>query len=118
MIDLETFMHRLPNDVGGQPSPAFSRVEHELAGWEKRCHALADVLDYHKLISTEEKRRGVEALGNEMVNGLSYYQRWAVTFAILLFQKGVLTPTGLAEKMAEIEGRWPPDRLPAEAATP
>jgi len=59
MIGLEDFMHRLPNDVGGQPSPAFARVEHPLAPWEKRCHALADVLDYHKLISTEEKRRGV-----------------------------------------------------------
>jgi hypothetical protein len=100
-------MHRLPNDVGGQPSPAFERVEHELAAWEKRCHALADVLDYHKLISTEEKRRGVEALGAEMIGRLSYYERWATAFAVILFQKGVLTPTSLAEKMKEIEARAP-----------
>jgi hypothetical protein len=99
-------MHRLPNDIGGQPSPAFARVEHELAPWEKRCHALADVLDYHKLISTEEKRRAVEALGAEMVNRLTYYERWAAAFAVLLFEKAVLTPTGLAAKMAEIEARW------------
>ncbi len=106
MMDLESFLHRLPNDIGGQPSPVFKRVEHELAPWEKRCHALADVLDYHKLISTEEKRRAVEALGAEMIDRLSYYERWAVAFATLLFQKAVLTPTGLAEKMAEIEARW------------
>ena len=106
MINVEDFMHRLPNDVGGQPSPTFVRVEHELAPWEKRCHALADVLDYHKLISTEEKRRGVEALGTEMVNQLSYYERWAATFAVLLFQKAILTPTDLSEKMKAVEARW------------
>jgi hypothetical protein len=116
MISLEDFMHRLPNDVGGQPSPAFARVEHAFAPWEKRCHALADVLDYHKLISTEEKRRGVEALGAEMVNRLNYYERWATAFAILLFQKGVLTPTGLAAKMNEIEARWSAERLSVDGA--
>ena len=107
MTGLEDFMHRLPNDIGGQPSPAFARLEHQLAPWEKRCHALADVLDYHKLISTEEKRRGVEALGSQVIDRLSYYERWATAFAILLFQKGVITPTALAETMAAIESRWP-----------
>ena len=116
MMSIEDFMHRLPNDVGGEASPAFVRVEHELAPWEKRCHALADVLDYHKLISTEEKRRGVEALGAEMVGRLSYYERWATAFAILLFQKGVLTPTGLAEKMKEVEARWSAGQGRADAA--
>jgi hypothetical protein len=115
MITLEDFMRRLPNDVGGQPSPAFARVEHALAPWEKRCHALADVLDYHKLISTEEKRRGVEALGAEMVARLSYYERWATAFAVLLFQKAVLTPAELAKKMNEIEARWSADRHSADA---
>ena len=62
MSTIEDFMHRLPNDVGGLPSAPFERVEHELMPWEKRCHALADVLDFHKIINTEEKRRGVEAI--------------------------------------------------------
>jgi hypothetical protein len=109
-------MHRLPNDVGGQPSPAFARVEHTLAPWERRCHALADVLDYHKLISTEEKRRGVEGLGAEVINRLGYYERWAVAFAVLLFEKGVLTPTGLAEKMKEINARWSAEQSSTDAA--
>ena len=105
MISIEDFMRRLPNDVGGQPSPAFQRVDHELKPWEKRCHALADVLDFHKIISTEEKRRGVEALGAEMVGRLSYYERWLTAFAVILFQKGLLTPTELAEKMVAVENR-------------
>jgi hypothetical protein len=105
MNTIGDFMHRLPNDVGGQSSAAFERVEHDLAPWEKRCHALADVLDFHKIINTEEKRRGVEALGAEMIGRLGYYERWLTAFAVILFQKGVLTPTELAQKMQEIEQR-------------
>ena len=50
------------------------------------------MLDFHKIINTEEKRRGVEALGAEMIGKLSYYERWIVAFANILFQKGILTP--------------------------
>ena len=115
VITIEEFMHRLPNDVGGLPSPAFERVEHELKPWEKRCHAMADVLDFHKIINTEEKRRGVEALGAEMIGRLGYYERWLTAFAVILFQKGVLSPTALAEKMEEVAGRWHVDAGPEDA---
>jgi hypothetical protein len=87
------------------PADAIQRVDHELEPWEKRCHALADVLDFHKLINTEEKRCGVEALGAEMVTKLSYYERWIVAFANILFRKGILTPAELALKMKDVESR-------------
>jgi hypothetical protein len=96
---------RLPNDIGGLTAGPISRIDHELLPWEKRCHALADLLDFHKIINTEEKRRGVESLGAEMINALSYYERWIVAFSNILLQKGLLTPQELAEKMAEIEAR-------------
>ena len=96
---------RLPNDIGGLPAPAIERVEHELEPWEQRCHALADVLDYQKIINTEEKRRGVESLGSELVGALSYYERWIAAFANILFQKEILTPGELALKMQEVERR-------------
>ncbi len=78
MTQTEHLVKRLPNDIGGLPADPIQRIEHELEPWEKRCHALADVLDYHKIINTEEKRCGVEALGAEMVGKLSYYERWIV----------------------------------------
>ena len=106
MTDTEKLVNRLPNDLGGQPAPAFQRVDHELLPWEKRCHALADVLDFHKIINTEEKRRGVEALGSEMINALSYYERWIVAFANILLQKGILVPTDIARKMDEVTARY------------
>lgn len=92
-------LRRLPNDIGGLPADPISWADHELQPWEKRCHALADVLDFHKIINTEEKRRGVEALGSEVIGKLSYYERWIAAFANILFQKGILTPGELARKM-------------------
>jgi Nitrile hydratase beta subunit len=105
MTGSANLVKRLPNDIGGLAAGPISKVDHELLPWEKRCHALADVLDFHKIINTEEKRRGVESLGTEMINALSYYERWIVAFANILFQKGLLTPEQLSKKMAEIEAR-------------
>ncbi|MCW3797202.1 nitrile hydratase subunit beta [Sphingomonas sp. BN140010] len=105
MNDLSTLITRLPNDVGGQPAGPLDRSEHELLPWEKRCHALADVLDFRKIINTEEKRRGVEALGSEQIGKLGYYERWIVAFANILFQKGLLTPAELAVRMQAVEER-------------
>jgi hypothetical protein len=106
MTATEGLVKRLPNDIGGLPAEPVQRIEHELEPWEKRCHALADVLDFHKIINTEEKRCGVEALGSEMVGKLSYYERWIVAFANILFRKQLLTPEELARKMEEVEARW------------
>jgi hypothetical protein len=108
MTQSEELVRRLPNDIGGLPAGSVDRLEHELQPWEKRCHALADVLDFHKIISTEAKRRGVESLGAEMVARLTYYERWIVAFANILFQKQILTPGELAAKMDEVEARWMP----------
>ncbi len=105
MTRTEDFVKRLPNDIGGLPAGPIERVDHELEPWEKRCHALADVIDFHKIINTEEKRRGVESLGSDLIGKLSYYERWIAAFANILFQKGILTPGELARKMDEVAAR-------------
>lgn len=109
MTDTANLVRRLPNDIGGLSADRIQQVDHLLEPWEKRCHALADVLDFHKIINTEEKRCGVEALGSEMIGKLTYYERWIVAFANILFRKGILTPTDLAQKMAEVEARYTSD---------
>jgi hypothetical protein len=58
-----------------------------------------------KIVSTEEKRRGVESLGAEMIGKLTYYERWVAAFANILFQKGILTPGEFAVKMEEVAAR-------------
>ncbi|WP_426232027.1 nitrile hydratase [Pararhizobium sp. DWP3-4] len=106
MTDTEHLLKRLPNDIGGLSADRIEQVDHVLEPWEKRCHALADVLDYYKIINTEEKRRGVESLGSDLVGKLTYYERWIATFANIAFQKRLLTPEELALKMQEVEARW------------
>jgi Nitrile hydratase beta subunit len=106
MTETKHLLNRLPNDIGGLPADRIQQTDHQLLPWEKRCHALADVLDFHKIINTEEKRRGVEALGSEMLDKLTYYERWIAAFAIILFEKQILTPDQLANKMAEVEARY------------
>jgi hypothetical protein len=106
MTRAENLVNRLPNDIGGLPADRIQSTDHQLEPWEKRCHALADVLDFHKIINTEEKRRGVEALGTDLIGRLSYYERWIVTFANILFEKGILVPSELASKMDDVERRW------------
>ena len=109
MTPSENFVKRLPNDIGGLPADRIDRADHELEPWEKRCHALADVLDFHKIINAEEKRRGVAALGAELIGRLSYYERWVAAFANILFQKQLLTPEELATKMDEVSARFTPE---------
>ena len=64
------------------------------------------MLDFHKIINTEEKRRGVEALGAEIISNLSYYERWIVAFANIAFEKGLISPEELALRMDEVRARW------------
>ena len=47
----------------------------------------------------------MEALGTELVGKLTYYERWIVAFANILFRKGILTPEELAIKMDEVAAR-------------
>ena len=108
----EDLLKRLPNDIGGLSTDRIQQTDHVLLPWEKRCHALADVLDYHKIINTEEKRRGVETLGAEMMNSLAYYERWITAFSVILFQKQILVPDELARKMAEVEARYAKEPVP------
>jgi Nitrile hydratase beta subunit len=105
MMDTSALVNRLGNDIGGAQAGPIEQVEHQLEPWEKRCHALADVLDFHKIINTEEKRRGVESLGEVAIGKLTYYERWIAAFANILFQKGILTPTELARQMDLVAAR-------------
>ena len=45
-------------------------------------------------------------MGSEIVSKLTYYERWIVTFANILFQKQILMPEELARKMDQVEARW------------
>ncbi len=105
MAASEDLVTHLPTDLGGGAAGLIVIADHALLPWEKRCHALLDILDVHKIVNTEEKRRGVEELGSEMIGKLSYYERWIVAAANVLLQKRILTPDEIARKTAEVGTR-------------
>ena len=94
-----------PHDVGGQPDGPLDIADHPLSPFEKHCHALLDVLAARKLVNTEEKRRGVEDMGEVIIGSLTYYQRWAASAAKVLNEKGLVTTQELGRKMIEVRAQ-------------
>ena len=95
------------HDVGGLPAGPVNWSEHEYALWEKRVHALVVLLSdsSRNLMTVDELRRGIETLGAEDYDRLSYYERWIMSITNTLLQRGVLTADELGRKLAEIEER-------------
>ena len=105
MSSTESLITHLTNDIGGRDADAINMEEHPMLPWEKRCHALLDVLATHQIVNTEEKRRGVEGLGSEIIGKLTYYERWIVSAVNVLLEKRILTPDQIANKTKEIAER-------------
>jgi hypothetical protein len=93
------------NDFGGLPAGPIEITEHELAPWEKRCHATLECMYWRKVMSMEEKRRGIEDLGQTLYAELPYYQKWALAAANTLLNKGLITQDELNSKVDEVRAR-------------
>lgn len=93
------------HDLGGLPGGPIDREEHDAALWEKRVHAMLNLLAEQKVISVDELRYGIETLGETEYHRLTYYERWIESIARALVQRGVLTTDELGRKLAEIEAR-------------
>jgi hypothetical protein len=101
----DDLIRRSANDLGGLAADPLVISDHELLPWEKRCHALLDVLDQYKIVNTEEKRRGIDDLGSEIYARLTYYEKWIVAASNVLMQKGILTSDEIARKVDEVKDR-------------
>jgi hypothetical protein len=95
------------HDIGGLPAGPIDWSEHEYALWEKRVHALVVLLSdqARQLMTVDELRRGIETLGAQDYDRLSYYERWITSIANTLLQRGVLTADELGRKLADVEMR-------------
>jgi len=96
---------RAANDLGGLPAGPLAADDHPLLPWEKDAHALIDVLAAKGVVSVEEKRRGIDELGRELYDKLTYYEKWTLSVCNNLLAKGVITSEELARKMDEIARR-------------
>jgi hypothetical protein len=88
------------HDIGGLPLGAIERSEHDYALWEKRVDAMFLLLSRKGLVTTDELRLGIETLGADAYERLSYYERWIASITRALVARGVITTDELGRRMA------------------
>ena len=95
------------HDIGGLPAGRIERAEHAHSLWEKRADALMVLLASRerRVITVDELRRGIEQLGAEAYDAMSYYERWVASITNTLLNKGVISADELGRRMAEVEAR-------------
>ena len=88
---------RSHHDMGGQPGERVTPGEHDYEEWERRIDAMAVLMSSH--VKVDQRRRNIEAISPAEYDAMSYYDRWIVSLAQSLIQRGVITTEELAKKM-------------------
>ncbi len=93
--------------LGGLPGGPIDRAEHDATFWEQRVDAMLTLLadGKRRLMDTAELRRGIESLGSDAYESLSYYERWTASIAAIMIEKGVVGRDELDRRVAEIKAR-------------
>jgi hypothetical protein len=103
-------IERSHHDMGGLPAGRVEPTEHDYALWERRVDAMAVLLQGLKpgskrLVTVDERRRAIEMLPPQAYDAMTYYERWVISLAEALIQRGILTTEELARKMVEVQAR-------------
>jgi hypothetical protein len=96
------------HDMGGEPAGKVEPTEHDYAEWERRVDALMVLLSGlkgPKLMTVDELRKNIEALGPQVYDNTTYYERWVTSITQAMIQRGVISTEELGRKMEEIERR-------------
>lgn len=94
------------HDIGGVTDYGEVKMsDHELMPWEKRADAIGRVLGRKKMLVTDEGRRSIENLGDELYKKLSYNERRLHALANNLLLRGYITVDELNRKIAEVEAK-------------
>lgn len=96
------------HDMGGEPAGRVEPTEHDYAEWERRVDALVVLLTGirgPKLMTVDELRKNIEALGPQVYDNTTYYERWITSVTQTLIQRGIVTTEELGRKMEEIQRR-------------
>ena len=109
--------------MGGEPAGKVEPTEHDYAEWERRVDALVVLLTGvrgKRLMTVDELRKNIEALGPEVYDNTSYYERWITSVTQTLIQRGIVATEELGRKMTDVENRSHHDMggLPAGKVEP
>ena len=93
---------RAHHDLGGVSTftcEAVDKAPHELTEFDRDVDSLRQVLTMRGLLSTDELRRGIEALPPALYDQAAYYDKWIWSIARSMLDKGIFTE---AELLAEL----------------
>ena len=97
------------HDMGGLPAGKVERAEHDesriYSDWERRIDALSVLLGMKKILTVDQRRKNIESLSPELYDSLSYYERWLMSLAQSLVERGLITTEELAKKIHEVGAR-------------
>jgi hypothetical protein len=91
--------------MGGLPAGKVERTEHDYTDWERRIDALSVLLGMKKILTVDQRRKNIESLPPELYDSLSYYERWLMSLAQSLIERGLITTEDLARKMVAVGAR-------------
>lgn len=91
--------------MGGLPAGKVEPTEHDYSDWERRIDAMSVLLGMKKILTVDQRRKNIEQLPPELYDSLSYYERWLMSLAQSLVQRGLVTTEELARKMTEVGAR-------------
>ena len=98
-------IERQHHDLGGRPAGKVEPTEHDYSEFERRIDALAVILGMNKLLTVDQRRKNIEALPPELYDSMSYYERWLMSLAQSLIERGIITTPELARKIHEVGAR-------------
>jgi len=102
---------RSHHDMGGQPAGEVKQTEHDYAEWERRIDAMNVLLWGQKggrrLMTVDEHRKNIEAIPPGDYDRLSYYEKWVLSTAETMVEKGFVRAEDLGEyrPLQMMEGR-------------
>jgi hypothetical protein len=106
MTDADDVRRIGPHDLGGLESGPVDREEHDLAYWERMVDAMVRLLLARGIYAdTAQLREGIEALGPDVYDSLSYYERWAASAARKCILEGLVGREELEARMHAIAQR-------------
>jgi nitrile hydratase len=77
--------------------------DHPTQFWERQTDAVCCLLSGKNFMTVDEMRRGIESLQPELYDELSYYERWAVSAANVMLERGVLDASDLDKYLGSHE---------------
>jgi hypothetical protein len=97
-------------DIGGDEAGPVDTIDHGMKFWERQANGLRSVLSKKQIVRTDELRRAAEDLPN--YSKLEYFEITTSALRTLLLEKGLISESELAVKMAEVRARFAvPDEM-------